>query len=65
LRLGTILKQPWFGVDGMTGVDLAREIQALQPELVVFLVSGYADGLSPPRIAQCLNVRRGERSRCI
>jgi hypothetical protein len=27
----------------MTGVDLAREVQALQPELVVQLVSGYGD----------------------
>jgi DNA-binding response OmpR family regulator len=45
LRLGTILKQPWLGVDGMTGVDLAREVQALQPELVVLLVSGYADNV--------------------
>lgn len=29
----------------MTGVDLAREVQALQPELVVLLVSGYADNV--------------------
>ena len=32
-------------VDGMTGLDLAREVQALQPELVVHLVSGYADNV--------------------
>ena len=28
-----------------TGLDLAREVQALQPELVVHLVSGYADNV--------------------
>jgi hypothetical protein len=29
----------------MRGVDLAREVQALQPELVEHLVSGYADNV--------------------
>jgi hypothetical protein len=29
----------------VTGVDLAREVQALQSELVVHLVSGYADNV--------------------
>lgn len=31
---------------GMNGVDLAREVRRRHPEMLVLLVSGYADGIA-------------------